>query len=395
MLLCHRAQAAESERGFVSTIPIERGPRSVDNAPVVGTSLLNAMKNNLALARIIGIRFLALCAPTLLLVCFAQGQSSDDVHIIPLKGCNNLESNDHSRAIESLPAPNLNDKPLHVDVDVVLVPVRVSDAQSHPVTELKRQDFTLFEENQRQEIRYFSAEESPLSVAILLDVSKSMSDKIDTERAAIVDFFNNANPNDEYLAITFSARPRVLASSTQSINELQQKLMAVEPGGPTAMLDAIYLAESKLRSARYERKAIVIFSDGGDNASRYTLREIKSLVQESDVEVYAIGLFDTFFVGTLEEKLGKKWLSEITDATGGRTITVDNRTKLPEAAATLSREMRNQYVLGYRPSVAPLSRWRKIKVAVTQPESEQRLHLHYKRGYLSPGKVQSQNRSPF
>jgi len=358
-------------------------------------SLLNAMKNNLALSRIIGIRFLALCASTLLLICFAQGQSSDDVHIIPLNSRNNLESNDHVGSVESLPASNLNDKPLHVDVDVVLVPVTVNDSQNRPVTTLSRQDFALFEENQRQEIRYFSAEESPLSVAILLDVSKSMSDKIDTERAAIVDFFNNANPDDEYFAITFSARPSVLASSTQSIDELQRKLMTIDPGGPTAMLDAIYLAESKLRSARYERKAIVIFSDGGDNASRYTLREIKSLVQESDVQIYAIGLFDTFFVGTLEEKLGKKWLSEITDTTGGRTITVDNRTKVPEAAATLSREMRNQYLLGYRPSVAGVSKWRKIKVHVSQSGTEQRLHAHYKTGYMSPGKVQSQNRNPF
>jgi Ca-activated chloride channel homolog len=353
------------------------------------------MKNNLALSRIIGIRFLHLCASTLLLICLAQGQSSDEVHILPQNSPHSLESNDHARPIENTPAPNLHDKTLHVDVDVVLIPVTVSDSQNHPVTTLKKQDFALFEENQRQEVRYFSAEESPLSVAILLDVSKSMSDKIDTERAAIVDFFNNANPDDEYFAITFSARPSVLASSTQSINELQQKLMAIDPGGPTAMLDAIYLAESKLRSARYERKAIVIFSDGGDNASRYTLREMKSLVQESDVQIYAVGLFDTFFVGTLEEKLGKKWLSEITDATGGRTITVDNRAKVPEAAATLSREMRNQYVLGYRPGVAGISRWRKIKVYATQPGTEQRLHAHYKTGYMSPGKVQSQNRNPF
>jgi Ca-activated chloride channel homolog len=162
------------------------------------------------------------------------------------------------------------------------------------------------------------------------------------------------------------------------------------------MLDAIYLAESKLRSARYQRKAIVIFSDGGDNASRYTLREIKNLVQESDVEVYAIGLFDTFFVGALEEKLGKMWLSEITDATGGRTLTVDNRAKVPVAAATISREMRNQYVLGYQPDVpdAGASRWRKIKVSVTQPGTEQRLHAHYKKRYWSAGRLQSQNRDP-
>ena len=356
---------------------------------VVGTSLLDAMNTNLALRRIIAVRFLSLCALALMSILMAHGQSAGDIHIYPQNS-----KNSDSTAGAGHPAPTSDSKPLHIDVNLVLVPVTVSDSKNRPVTTLKKQDFALFESDQPQEIRYFSTEDSPISVAILLDVSKSMSDKIDTERHSIVEFLNNANPDDEYFAITFSDRPRLLASATQSVDELQQKLMTIEPGGPTAMLDAVYLAESKLRSARYERKAIVIFSDGGDNASRYTLREIKSLARESDVEIYAIGLFDKFFVRTLEEKLGKVWLSEITDATGGCTITVDSRTKVPQAAATISRQMRNQYVLGYRPDVAGASGWRKIKVSVTQPGTEQRLHPHYKRGYSSAGRVQSQNRDP-
>src|SRR4029077_5730551 len=158
------------------------------------------------------------------------------------------------------------------------VPVTVNDSRNRPVTTLNKQDFLLFEEDKRQEIRYFSKEEAPLSIAILLDVSKSMSDKIDTERAAIVEFFNNANPDDEYFAITFSDRPRVMASSTKSINELQWKLMAMGPGGPTAMLAAVCLADAKLRSARFGPRPILILPAGADNASRYTLREIKGLV---------------------------------------------------------------------------------------------------------------------
>jgi Ca-activated chloride channel family protein len=270
-----------------------------------------------------------------------------------------------------------------VDVDVVLVPVRVSDAMNRPVITLKREDFALYEEDKRKEIRYFSVESAPISVAILLDVSKSMSDKITSEREAIVEFFNNANPDDEYFAITFSDRPRVLARSERSLDDVEQKLIAVEPGGPTALLDAVYLAVSELRSARYQRKALVIVSDGGDNASRYTLREIKSVVQESDVQVYAIGLFDKFFFNTLEEKLGRKWLGEITDRTGGRTITVDDRTKIPEAAAELSREIRNEYVLGYSPNSAAKSGWRRIKIRVTSSTDERPLRACYRRAYLA------------
>jgi Ca-activated chloride channel family protein len=145
------------------------------------------MKNNLGWIRIIKIRLLALCALTFLSPCLAQGQSPDDVHIFPQNSHDSLKPSSGA-AIQTLSARNPHDRPLHVDVDVVLVPVTVNDSRNRPVTALNKQNFTLFEEDKRQEIRYFSAEEAPLSIAILLDVSKSMSDKIDIERAAIVEF---------------------------------------------------------------------------------------------------------------------------------------------------------------------------------------------------------------
>jgi Ca-activated chloride channel family protein len=348
------------------------------------------MKNALSVTRIVGIRVFALCASAVLFFSLAHGQSTNDVHISPRKGPSAFESVPGAPAVATPPASETNT--LRVSVDVVLVPVTVTDADNHPVTTLTKQNFALYEEGKRQEIRYFAAEESPLSIAILFDVSKSMRGKIDTERAALVEFFNNANPDDEYFAITFSDRPRLIANSTHSIDALQSKLLATEPGGPTAMLDAINLAESKLRTARYERKAIVIFSDGGDNASRYTLRETKSVVQESDVQLYAIGLFETFFVGAFEEKLGKKWLSEITDASGGHTITVDSRAKLPQAAAQISREIRNQYILGYCPDAAGTSIWRKLKVSLTVSPNDRHLHAYYRKGYFSAGKPHAQSR---
>jgi Ca-activated chloride channel homolog len=323
------------------------------------------------------------CVALLLFSCFAWPQSVDDVHVVP-RDDNHNHSVVDVLPVEKLPAMDAHTVPLRVDVDLVLVPVTVTDAMCHPVNTLKKQDFALYEGDKPQEIRYFFTEEAPISVAVLLDVSKSMSDKIDTERAAIVEFFNNANPQDEYFAITFSDRPRLISRATRSIDEIERKLLAVEPGGPTSMLDAIHLAESALRSARYQRRAIVIISDGGDNASHYTLRETKNLAQESDVEIYAIGLFDTFFFNTIEERLGKKWLSEITDTTGGRTITVDNRARVPEAAATISRELRTQYVLGYRPTEPKGGKWRKIKVRVNSLAAHQPLQAYYKRGYMAP-----------
>lgn len=348
-------------------------------APAATDSIANSMKTSLALARGVGSPFMCMSTSALLLICFAQSTAYGQ--ILSRNGSNEITSASIRTLGDDAPASQ-KARPLHVDVDLVMVPVTVSDSMNRSITSLKKEDFALYEGDRQQEIRYFSTEDDPISVAILLDVSKSMSNKIDTERAAIVEFVNNANPEDEFFAIAFSDHPRVLADATQAIDQLQGELLAEKPGGPTAMLDAVYLGISKLRYARYERKAILILSDGGDNASRYKLREVRNVAQESDVQIYAIGLFETFFFNTIEERLGKVWLREITDVTGGRTITVDSHGKVPEAAATISREMRNQYVLGYRPTGTAKTKWRKIRVRLTS-SGDRSLRPYYRQGYQS------------
>jgi Ca-activated chloride channel family protein len=277
-------------------------------------------------------------------------------------------------------------KPLKVNVSVVLVPVVVADAMNHPILGLERQNFALTENDEQKEIQYFSAEDSPISVGLLVDVSKSMTDKIDAERQAVTEFFKSANPEDDYFVVAFSSSPQMLTDTTQSIGTIQTKLGAVVPKGSTAMLDAISMGMTRLRSAKYRRRALLIISDGGDNSSHHKYREIKNLVRDSDVEVYAIGLFDAAFFKTYEEFMGKKWLGDITDATGGRTVTVDNVSKMGDAAAAISTEMRSQYILGYRPSnVQSDGKRRQIKVRVINPPStDSQLQAYYKRGYIIP-----------
>ena len=275
-------------------------------------------------------------------------------------------------------------EPLRVSVDLVLVPVTVTDALNRPQTNLARESFQVYEGDRAQEIRYFSNEDSPISVGLLLDVSKSMQDKIETERAAIEDFFRNANPADDYFVITFNNRPRVLSDVTQSINGIETELGLVQPSGATALLDAVYLGISKLRNARYSRRALVIISDGGDNSSRYKLREIKNIVAESDVMLYAIGIFDSTPFKTFEEAMGKRWLSAMTDVTGGHTTTIQSVAKLPEECALLSRELRSQYVIGYAPKDRTANgKWRKVKIVVTNPTDSGQLRSFYRQGYYT------------
>jgi len=277
-------------------------------------------------------------------------------------------------------------KPLRSAVDLVLVPVAVTDALNRPVLNLGRDNFKIYENREPQDIQFLSREDAPISVGLILDFSGSMINKFDAERAAVTQFFNNANPQDDYFVIAFSDRPRLIADSTQSISELQETLASTVPKGTTSLLDAIYFGVAKMRFAR---RALLIISDGGDNHSHYNARETRELAQEADVMMYSIGIFDDMplpVFKTFEEKLGKRLLVEITDVTGGRTITADNRDKIPEIAARVSRELREQYVLAYRSTRTSLhdGKWRKIKVQVVASEGPRPLHVHHKTGYIAP-----------
>jgi Ca-activated chloride channel family protein len=298
----------------------------------------------------------------------------DSAHIIDTALHANASTADRPSRLDSI----------RVSVDLVLVPVTVTDDLNHPQTNLARENFAVYERDQPQKIRYFSAEDSPISVGLLLDVSASMQDKIDTERAAIEQFFKNANPEDDYFVITFNNQPHVLSDVTRSTSGIETELGLVHPSGTTALLDAVYLGVSKLERAQYRRRALVIISDGADNASRYKLSQIKSIVAESDVMVYAIGIFGTSPFKSFEETMGKRWLGSMTDVSGGRTTTVKNLSALPEACALLSRELRTQYVVGYHPSeILSDGKWHKIKVVVKNPSDAEPFRSFYRKGYFA------------
>jgi Ca-activated chloride channel homolog len=149
------------------------------------------------------------------------------------------------------------------------------------------------------------------------------------------------------------------------------------------LLDAIYLGVSKMRQAKYPKKALLIISDGGDNHSRYTEGEIKNLVKEADVMIYSIGIYDHYFQ-TEEERLGPALLSDISDLSGGRSFTIDNPNDLADVATKIGIELRNQYVLGYRPkNPGHDGKWHKIKVKLLPPKGLPPLHVYARTGYYA------------
>ncbi len=276
-------------------------------------------------------------------------------------------------------------KPFRKDVDLVLVPVSVTDPMNRLVTGLEKDNFQLSDNGQPQVIKHFSSEDAPISLGVIFDVSGSMSNKIDKSRDAVVEFFRTANPQDEFFMVSFSDKPELLSDFTSSVEDIQNRLLYVQPKGRTALLDAIYLAMTRMRTAHYERKALLIISDGGDNHSRYTEGEIKSMIKEADVQIYGIGLYDPGEAKTPEEREGPELLNEITEVTGGRTFAINSVNELADVATKIGIELRNQYVLGYRPTnPARDGKWRKIKVKLNPPKGLPPLHVYAKTGYYAP-----------
>ncbi|HSZ61670.1 MAG TPA: VWA domain-containing protein [Terriglobales bacterium] len=312
--------------------------------------------------------------------------------ILPLLAQNSTEDV-HIQPRVQAPAPKEPDidpvfkthtKPYKVGVDMVLVPVTITDPLNRLVTGLDRDNFNLFEGKDQQEIKTFSSEDAPVSIGVIFDMSGSMSSKIERAREAVIQFFKTANPQDEFFMITFADKPEEIADFTNSVEDIQARLLYTVARGRTALLDAIYLGVSKMRQAKYPKKALLIISDGGDNHSRYTEGEIKSMVKEADILIYAIGIYDHYFP-TEEERLGPALLSDVTELTGGRAFTIDNPNDLADVSTKIGIELRNQYVIGYRPkNPAHDGKWRKIKVKLLPPKGLPPLRVYAKTGYYAP-----------
>ncbi len=276
---------------------------------------------------------------------------------------------------------------LHVDVELTLLNVVVTDPYNRLIVGLDPDNFRVFEDKVEQEIINFSSEDVPISIGVIFDCSGSMSNKLGKAREAATEFFKTANPEDEFFLVTFNERAELTSSFTNSVEDLQSRLMFTSSKGRTALFDAIYLGLSQMRSARNAKRAMLILSDGGDNHSRYQESDIKRLVKEADTQLYAIGIFDPlgYRSRTIEELNGPSLLSEITEMTGGRVFAVENLNELPDVATKIGLELRNQYVLGYRPSnKAHDGRWRKIKIKMRAPRGLPPLSVYSKTGYYSP-----------
>jgi len=206
-------------------------------------------------------------------------------------------------------------------------------------------------------------------------------------RQAVVQFLKTMNIQDEAFLVTFGDHAQVIAPLTRDTDKMANKLLTVPTGGMTALFDGVFAGLHEMEKALNPRKTLVVISDGGDNNSAFSAKEVLQKALESGVQIYAMGVFEP--VGplglSLEEQRGPRLLSNISEQTGGRAFAASRLDQLPEVASRIAVELRNQYMLAFSPlNQAKDGTYRKLEVKLTQPEGMTGLAARWRLGYYAP-----------
>lgn len=277
------------------------------------------------------------------------------------------------------------DKPVKVTTDLVTLTLTVTDQYGRYVSGLKKNAFTVYDEGQEQEITFFADADAPVSIGILFDISGSMSgEKIQRARKALERFMNISHPMDEYFLIAFNSRAQLLLDRTRDSEALLRKLTLVRPKENTALYDAVYLGIERVTRGAHQRKAILIISDGQDNSSRYSFKEVRNLLKETDVTIYSVGIMDNNDSRDPIGLQGQAFLDELSSVSGGKSFYPQTSVEMDEIFERIAVELRNQYSIGYIPkNFQPDGRWRKVKVKVKPPKGMSRLIVRTREGYYA------------
>jgi len=276
-------------------------------------------------------------------------------------------------------------RPVKIPTDLISMTLTVTDLYGRYVSGLTKNAFTIMDNGTEQEITYFSDTDAPVSLGILFDVSGSMNgEKIGKARKALEKFISTSHPEDEYFLIAFNARAQLLLDRTRDGEAVLQKLTLVQPKANTALYDACYLGVEKVTRGSRQKKAMLIISDGQDNASRYNFGEVRRLLKESDVVVYAVGIMDGRDAGSSEGMQGQAFLDELTSVTGGKAFYPQTDVEMDEIFERIALELRHQYSIGYTPKDFQADgKWHKVKVKVKPPRGLPRLTVRNREGYYA------------
>jgi Ca-activated chloride channel family protein len=336
---------------------------------------------------------------------FAQEKPSEDPSKTKSKG--DLITVKPATPVSSVPATEKTDKPsdastanaqtqkpgtevdekqrLIINADLITFNVTVTDIYGRFVSGLSRNAFTIYDDKQPQEITFFSDDDAPVSVGVLFDVSGSMSgDKVKRARDALAHFIQTSHDRDEYFLIAFNSRAQLLIDRTRDGNAVLDKLTFVQTKNNTALYDACYLGVERVQRGTHAKRALLLISDGQDNNSRYTFNELRRVLKESDVVLYAIGILGGSDVGSPLGMEGQGILDELASVSGGKAFYPRSAAEMDDIFEQIALELRHQYAIGYRPpNFINDGKWHHIKVKLAPPRGLPRLFVRSKEGYYA------------
>ena len=280
---------------------------------------------------------------------------------------------------------------------MVLVPVTVTDQHAKTITGLRAQDFTILDNGAPQQIVSFTSEDAPSSIGLILDISGSMRNALSTAKSVAHGFLGAANPEDEFLLLTVSTEPEETSRFSTDIAALEGSIEGTKSAGMTALIDTVYLGLNRMRKANQPRRAMLILSDGIDNYSQYSERELMRVALEADAQIYAI-IMDNGAGGTVggaapfrpslaakpwdqaRQRQGPSMLEKLAEKTGGMYFHVRKESEANEAAVKAGRALRDEYVIGYQaPDSASSGNFHRIRVKSLVPK----VNVYARDGYYS------------
>jgi Ca-activated chloride channel family protein len=266
------------------------------------------------------------------------------------------------------------DDKLRLQSNLVNIIVTVTDPYGRFVTGLEKENFEVYDNKVKQEIALFSDEDAPITLGIIYDISGSMNDLTSRSFQALKKFFYTSHEDDEYFVVAFNDKAKLVQDFTVVPEEILSRTIFVKAKGATALYDAVYLATEKAKQGRHPKKALLILSDGMENHSRYSLKELRNMLKEADIQIYCVG-FGSEYAGSYT----LKYLAELT---GGRTFFPINDNEVGDLYTRMAVMLRRQYAIGFYPSdTAGGNKWHDLKLLLQAPKGLGRISLYYKKGY--------------
>ncbi len=284
---------------------------------------------------------------------------------------------------------SINEQPFTIRerTELVSLTVSITDRNGRAIEGLTASDIEIYEDKVRQKIEHYSMDDAPVSVGVIFDLSGSMQQKLDAARRSLKSFVETSHIEDDFFLLGFNQRARLLAESCDSEN-LESRLNLINAQGNTALYDAIYLGMEKIAQGRHRRRALLVISDGQDNASRYSVSQLRQRLKETDVQLYCIGIGRAGTLGKgeqREQQRGHMILDDIAQLTGGKAFFITSASELEEVTTRIALELRQQYSLAYTPTNQKRDgRWRKIQVRVNRPDNIQSIIVRSREGYFAP-----------